>query len=43
MTLFPEKDWLDEFESQKGYKILLDYHPDNFEQCKKMKYKLNNF
>ena len=23
--------WLDEFENQEGYKILLDHHPDNYE------------
>lgn len=31
MALFPEVDWLDEFENHDGYKILLDHHPDNYE------------
>ena len=31
MVLFPEVTWLDEFEKQEGYKILLDHHPDNYE------------
>ena len=31
MALFPEMAWLDEFENQEGYKILLDHHPDNYE------------
>lgn len=31
MALFPEVAWLDEFENQDGYKILLDYHPDKYE------------
>lgn len=31
MALFPEVAWLDEFENQEGYKILLDHHPDNYD------------
>lgn len=31
MALFPEVVWLDDFEKQDGYKILLDHHPDNYE------------
>ena len=30
MDLFPEVTWLDEFEEQEGFKILLDHHPDNY-------------
>lgn len=32
MDLFPETVWLDEFEKQNAYKILLDHHPDNYDQ-----------
>lgn len=31
MELFPETGWLEEFEKQEGYKILLDHHPENYE------------
>lgn len=32
MELFPEVDWLDSFEKEEGYKILIDHHPDNYEK-----------
>ena len=35
MELFPEVGWLDEFENQEGYKILLDHHPDNYKSYTK--------
>lgn len=35
MALSPETKWLDKFEQQKGYKILLDHHPDNYEKYTK--------
>lgn len=31
MTIYPEVEWLDEFEREDGYKILLDHHPENYE------------
>lgn len=31
MALYPEVEWLDEFETQEGYRILLDHHPENYE------------
>lgn len=31
MPLYPEVKWLDVFEKQDGYKILLDHHPENYE------------
>lgn len=35
MALFPELAWMDEFENQEGYKILLDYHPHSYESYTK--------
>ena len=32
MVLYPELKWLDNFEQQKGYKILMDHHPDNYDR-----------
>lgn len=32
MKLYPELKWLDNFEKQKGYKILMDHHPDNYDR-----------
>ena len=32
MELYPETEWLDRFERQKGYRILLDHHPENYDQ-----------
>ena len=42
MALFLEVAWLDEFENQEGYKILLDHHPDNYESYTK-KYRFDPF
>lgn len=30
MVLYPEVNWLDEFEAQEGFKVLLDHHPENY-------------
>ena len=35
MELHPETDWLKEFEEQKGFKILLDHHPENYDKYTK--------
>ena len=32
LALYPEVEWLDEFEKQNGYKILMDHHPDNYDE-----------
>ncbi len=32
LALHPEVKWLDEFEEQDGYKILMDHHPDNYDE-----------
>ena len=31
MKLYPEMDWLSEFEKQDRFKILLDHHPENYD------------
>lgn len=31
MKIVPNLEWLNEFEKQDGYKILLDHHPENYE------------
>lgn len=32
IALYPEVEWLDEFEEQVGFKILMDHHPDNYDK-----------
>lgn len=37
ITILSEIDWLDDFEKQREYKILLDHHPENYELYTKNK------
>lgn len=37
MELFPEVGWLDEFEKQDGFKLLLDHHPENYDPYTKQR------
>lgn len=37
MELFPETGWLDDFEKQEGFKILLDHHPENYDPYTKQR------
>ena len=32
MKLYPNTNWLNLFEKQNGYRILLDHHPENYDQ-----------
>lgn len=31
MDIFPQIEWIDSFEKEEGFKILLDHHPENYE------------
>lgn len=37
MAIYPEVEWLKDFESQDGFKILLDHHPENYEPYTKQR------
>ena len=32
MKLYPNTNWINLFEKQNGYRILLDHHPENYDQ-----------
>lgn len=37
MKLYPNTNWLNLFEKQNGYRILLDHHPENYDQYTRMR------